>query len=153
MKTLLFAGSVSLMVSLIGTRYLIHLLVRLQVGQPIREDGPEGHSTKAGTPTMGGLAIVGGAVLGYVVSDISQSRIITSSGLVVMFVIIGAGAVGLMDDWIKVVKERNLGLNKRAKILGQLIVAITLRSPRVGDDPGPHRAVHHPVRLPGHRPR
>ena len=125
MKTLLFAGSVSLVASLIGTRYLIHLLVRLRIGQPIREDGPQGHSTKAGTPTMGGLAIVGGAVLGYILSDISQSRIITTSGLVVMFVIIGAGAVGLMDDWIKVVKERNLGLNKRTKILGQLIVAIS----------------------------
>jgi phospho-N-acetylmuramoyl-pentapeptide-transferase len=123
-KTLLFAGSVSLLASLIGTRYLIHLLIRLRIGQPIREDGPQGHSTKAGTPTMGGLAIVGGAVLGYVVSDLSQSRIITSSGLVVMGVIIGAGAVGLMDDWIKVVKERNLGLNKRTKILGLLIVAI-----------------------------
>ena len=124
MKTLLFAGTVALLVSLIGTRYLIHLLIRLRIGQPIREDGPQGHSTKAGTPTMGGAAIVGGAVLGYVVSDLSQSRIITSSGLVVMFAIIGAGAVGLMDDWIKVVKERNLGLSKRAKMLGLLAVAI-----------------------------
>lgn len=64
MRTLLFAGSVSLVVSLIGTRYLIHLLVRLRVGQPIREDGPQGHTTKAGTPTMGGVAIVGGRCSG-----------------------------------------------------------------------------------------
>ena len=124
MKTLLVAAVVALTVSLVGTRFLIDWLVRLRIGQPIREDGPEGHSTKAGTPTMGGVAIVAGVVAGYVVSDLSPTRIITTSGLVTMAAIVGAGAVGLLDDWIKVVKERNLGLSKRAKILGLLIVAI-----------------------------
>ena len=118
MKTLLVAAVVALTVSLVGTRFLIDSLVKLRIGQPIREDGPEGHSTKAGTPTMGGVAIVAGVVAGYVVSDLSPSRIITTSGLVTMAAIVGAGAVGLLDDWIKVVKERNLGLSKRAKILG-----------------------------------
>ncbi|MFQ5558238.1 MAG: phospho-N-acetylmuramoyl-pentapeptide-transferase [Acidimicrobiales bacterium] len=112
-----------MIVSLFGTRALIAFLSRLGVGQPIRDDGPEGHHVKAGTPTMGGLMIVTGAVLGYVVSDLFGG-IYTRSGIFVMLAIVGGGAVGLMDDWIKVVAARNLGLNKRAKMLGLLIVAV-----------------------------
>ncbi len=124
MKTLLVAGGIGLVVSLVVTRLLITWLTNAHLGQPIREDGPEGHITKAGTPTMGGLAIVIGAVAGYVISDISNSRIITRSGLLVMAAIVGAGLVGLVDDYLKVSRERNLGLNKRAKIIGLLIVAV-----------------------------
>jgi phospho-N-acetylmuramoyl-pentapeptide-transferase len=124
-RTLLFAAGVSLMVSWLGTKFLIDTLTRRQIGQPIREDGPQGHATKAGTPTMGGAAIVAGAVIGYLASDLSNSRIITRSGLVVMFAILGAGIVGLLDDWIKVTRERNLGLTSRTKFLGLLVVAIT----------------------------
>jgi len=123
-KTLLVAGGIGLVVSLVVTRLLITWLTNAHLGQPIREDGPEGHITKAGTPTMGGLAIVIGAVAGYVISDISNSRIITRSGLLVMAAIVGAGLVGLVDDYLKVSRERNLGLNKRAKIIGLLIVAV-----------------------------
>lgn len=124
MKTLLVAGGIGLVVSLVVTRLLITWLTNAHLGQPIREDGPEGHITKAGTPTMGGLAIVAGAVAGYVVSDLSSSRIITRSGLLVMAAIVGAGLVGLVDDYLKVSRERNLGLNKRAKVIGLLIVAV-----------------------------
>ena len=124
MKTLLVAGGIGLVVSLVVTRLLITWLTSVHLGQPIREDGPEGHITKAGTPTMGGLAIVAGAVAGYVVSDLSNSRIITRSGLLVMAAIVGAGLVGLVDDYLKVSRERNLGLNKRAKVIGLLIVAV-----------------------------
>ena len=124
MKTLLVAGGIGLVVSLVVTRLLISWLTSVHLGQPIREDGPEGHITKAGTPTMGGLAIVAGAVAGYVVSDLSNSRIITRSGLLVMAAIVGAGLVGLVDDYLKVSRERNLGLNKRAKVIGLLIVAV-----------------------------
>ncbi len=122
MTRLLMAAALSMLVSLIGTKALILWLTRLHVGQPIRDDGPSGHQTKAGTPTMGGIAIVGGAVIGYIVSDVFGG-IYTRSGIFVMLAIIGGGAVGLMDDWIKVVAAHNLGLNKRAKILGLLIVA------------------------------
>jgi len=124
MRTLLFAGAVSLLVSVVGTKVLIGWLTRRHIGQPIREDGPQGHTTKAGTPTMGGAAIVAGAVVGYFASDISQSRIITRSGLLVMLAVVGAGAVGLLDDWIKVTRERNLGLTARTKFLGLLVVAV-----------------------------
>ncbi len=123
MTRLLSAAALSMVVSLLGTKALIVWLTRLRIGQPIRDDGPEGHQTKAGTPTMGGLAIVAGAVVGYVASDVFGG-IYTRSGIFVMLAIIGGGAVGLMDDWIKVVAARNRGLSERAKMLGLLVVAI-----------------------------
>ncbi|MBT3248574.1 MAG: phospho-N-acetylmuramoyl-pentapeptide-transferase [Actinobacteria bacterium] len=121
---LLLAAAVSMVVSLIGTRFLILWLTRLRIGQPIRDDGPQGHALKAGTPTMGGLAIVVGAFTGYMVSNLYRG-VYTRSGIFVILAIVGGGAVGLLDDWIKVVRERNLGLNKRTKMLGLLTVAIT----------------------------
>ncbi len=123
MTRLLLAGAISGVISLFGTKALINWLTHHRVGQPIRDDGPEGHHTKAGTPTMGGLAIVAGTVSGYVVSDLFGG-IYTRSGIFVLLAIMGGGAVGLMDDWIKVVAARNLGLNKKAKMVGLLIVAV-----------------------------
>ncbi len=123
MTRLLIAGAVSMIVSLFGTKALILWLTDHRIGQPIRDDGPEGHHTKAGTPTMGGLAIVSGTVLGYVISDFFGG-IYTNRGIFVLLAIVAGGAVGLMDDWIKVVAARNLGLNKRAKMLGLLIVGL-----------------------------
>jgi phospho-N-acetylmuramoyl-pentapeptide-transferase len=123
MIRLLFAGAISMTVSLFGTKALINWLTARKIGQPIRDDGPQGHHVKAGTPTMGGLAIVTGAVSGYVVSDL-VGAVYTRTGIFVMLAIIGGGAVGLMDDAIKVVAARNLGLNKRAKMLGLLIVGL-----------------------------
>ncbi len=124
MVGLLIAAGVSMAVSLIGTRFLINWLRRRGIGQPIREEGPEGHQKKAGTPTMGGIAIVGATTAGYVVAHFRGGVIFTYTGLSVMGAIIGAGIVGLLDDWIKVTRERNLGLSKRAKSLGLLAVAV-----------------------------
>ena len=123
MIRLLLAASISMIVSLVGCWLLIRVLVRYGIGQPIRDDGPEGHRTKSGTPTMGGIAVVVGATTGYVASDVFGG-VYTRTGLIVMLSIIGAGAVGLIDDWIKVVAARNLGLNKRAKIIGLLVVGV-----------------------------
>ncbi|MEX1218198.1 MAG: phospho-N-acetylmuramoyl-pentapeptide-transferase [Acidimicrobiales bacterium] len=123
MIRLLIAAAISLTLSLFGTRFLISWLERRSIGQPIREDGPQGHITKAGTPTMGGLAIVVAAAAGWFVSDLSGA-VFTRRGLLCMAAILAAGAVGLLDDSIKVFRERNLGLTKRAKTLGLLFVAI-----------------------------
>ncbi len=109
-------------VSLVGTKFLIEWLTKHRIGQPIRDDGPDGHQTKAGTPTMGGAAIVGGAFIGYLVSDL-YNGIYTRTGIFVMMAIMGAALVGLLDDGIAVSRERNLGLNKRAKAFGLLAVA------------------------------
>jgi phospho-N-acetylmuramoyl-pentapeptide-transferase len=111
-------------VSLVGTRFLIDALRRRGIGQPIREDGPEGHQKKAGTPTMGGVAIVLAALTGYIVAHFRRGVIFTYTGLAVMAAITAAGLVGLLDDWIKVTRERNLGLSKRAKSLGLVAVAV-----------------------------
>lgn len=131
MIRLLLGAGVSFVVSLVGTHFLILALERRKIGQPIREDGPEGHVTKAGTPTMGGLAIVGGAVIGYLLSDLYdvvfrdlRSGIFTRSGLLVMVLIIAGGVIGLLDDWLKVSRARSLGLSKKAKFGGLLGVAV-----------------------------
>ncbi len=124
MIALLMAGGIGLAVSLVGTRFLIEWLRRHHVGQPIRAEGPEGHQTKAGTPTMGGIAIVAGAVVGYTVSHVRSRVVFTRSGIFVLCLVVGAGIVGFLDDWIKITRARNLGLNKRMKVLGLLSVAI-----------------------------
>ncbi len=125
MIRLLIATAVGLLVSLVGTRFMIGWLTQRKVAQPIQEDGVQLHrETKAGTPTMGGLAIVAGIVIAYVVSDL-YNGIYTRTGLLVVFAIVGSGVVGFLDDWIKVARERNLGLRARTKMGGQLAIAIT----------------------------
>ena len=124
MVPLLLAGAISLVLSLLGTRYLIDWLRAHRVGQPIHEDVPDGHITKAGTPTMGGVAIVVAAVVGYAAAHIHGGLVFTRSGVLVMLAIAGAAVVGAFDDWIKVSNERNLGLSKRAKMGGLLVVAL-----------------------------
>ena len=124
MVALLLAAGLALAVSLLGTRYLIEWLHARKVGQPIHEDVPEGHIVKAGTPTMGGVAIVSAAVVGYLAAHLRPNVLFTRTGLLVLACIVGAGAVGMLDDWIKVSQERNLGLSKRAKTAGLLTVAV-----------------------------
>ena len=123
MIALVVAGGVALMLSLALTPVLIRWLQVRGIGQQIREDGPEGHVTKAGTPTMGGIMIVVGAVGGYVVGHLREGAIFTRGGLLVTLAVAGAALVGLADDWLKVRRQRSLGLNKRAKVAGQLLVA------------------------------
>jgi phospho-N-acetylmuramoyl-pentapeptide-transferase len=119
-----FAAGIALVVSLLGTRTLINVLTRRAIGQPIHEDVPEGHTLKAGTPTMGGIAIVAAVVISYLFSAANRSQY-TVRGILVLGAIAAAGFVGFLDDWIKVRNERNLGLNKRAKMFGLLSVALT----------------------------
>ncbi len=122
MIRLLVAAAIAIAVSLIGTRLLIDWLTRLRIGQPIRED-LTGHLTKAGTPTMGGIAIVAGAGLGWLISDFFGGTY-TRRGILVIALMGGAGLVGLIDDWLKVSQARNLGLNKRAKFSGLMLVSV-----------------------------
>jgi len=122
---LLLAGATSLLVSLLGTRFLIDWLRSRSIGQPIHDDVPSGHTTKAGTPTMGGLVIVVGAFVGYMVAHLREGVIFTRSGILAILAITGAGLVGLVDDWVKVSRERNLGLSKGAKMAGLLTVAVS----------------------------
>ncbi|CAN5130457.1 phospho-N-acetylmuramoyl-pentapeptide-transferase [soil metagenome] len=123
MIPLLLASAVGFVVALVGTPGLIRWLRAHGIGQPIREDGPQGHFTKTGTPTMGGIIIVAGGVLGYLVAHLQDGAIFTWAGMLTVMAITGAGFVGLLDDWIKVKRARNLGLTKRTKFAGLLVVA------------------------------
>ncbi|MCU4183689.1 phospho-N-acetylmuramoyl-pentapeptide-transferase [Acidiferrimicrobium sp. IK] len=122
MTDLLIAGGVALLVAILGTPLLIKQLRARGIGQQIREDGPQRHISKAGTPTMGGVAIIGAAVAGYLVAHIDAT--FTTRGIVGLLAVCGAALVGFADDWIKVTRQRSLGLNKRAKAGGQLAVAV-----------------------------
>ncbi|MBA2496580.1 MAG: phospho-N-acetylmuramoyl-pentapeptide-transferase [Acidimicrobiia bacterium] len=124
MIALLLAAGAGLASSITVTRFLIDWLKARSIGQPIHEDVPSGHTTKAGTPTMGGVAIVLGGVIGYALAHLRGGVIFTRSGLLVIGAIAGAGLVGMLDDWLKVSRERNLGLSKTAKIGGLLSVAV-----------------------------
>jgi phospho-N-acetylmuramoyl-pentapeptide-transferase len=119
---LLIAGAVSIVVSLVGTPLLIRWLQANGIGQPILEELAHAHVVKTGTPTMGGLMIVLGALAGYLAAHLS-SQIFTWGGIAAIFLMLAAGATGLTDDWIKVRNERNLGLTKRAKSLGLVLAA------------------------------
>lgn len=130
MISIMIAASVGLLVSILLTPYLIRFFARQGFGQEIREEGPEGHRSKRGTPTMGGVAIIVATVIAYFAGHaIDLFRGSTSggpsvSGLLVLFLTVGLGIVGFLDDFIKIRKQRNLGLNKTAKLVGQFTVAV-----------------------------
>ena len=124
MKTVLIAAAVSLIVALFGTPLYIRLLVGRGYGQIIRDDGPTSHHTKRGTPTMGGTVIIAAAVAGYAVAHLATFWVPTMSGLLVLFLMTGLGLVGFLDDYIKISKQRSLGLRAGSKLAGQSLVAI-----------------------------
>ncbi len=124
MKTIVFAGCISLLGTLLGTRLAITYLVRKGYGQLIRDDGPTSHHTKRGTPTMGGLVIIGSVLVAYGLSHLLTWTPVTASAILVLFLFTGLGVVGFLDDFIKIRKQRSLGLRSKAKIAGQSIVAI-----------------------------
>ncbi|MCY3786373.1 MAG: phospho-N-acetylmuramoyl-pentapeptide-transferase [bacterium] len=118
MIRLLLAAAIATVASLAGTRVLIALFRARNLTQPIRDDGPDTHARKHGTPTMGGLAIVAGACAGYAGSDFIYGGIFTRTGIFVMLATLAATCVGLLDDWLKVTRADSRGLSKRAKMLG-----------------------------------
>ncbi|MBA3528999.1 MAG: phospho-N-acetylmuramoyl-pentapeptide-transferase, partial [Propionibacteriaceae bacterium] len=124
MKAIVFAGCLSLLGTLLGTRLAIRLLVRKGYGQLIRDDGPTSHHTKRGTPTMGGLVIIAAVLVAYTGSHLLTGTPPSASALLVLFLFTSLGFVGFLDDFIKIRKQRSLGLRSKAKIAGQSIVAI-----------------------------
>ncbi len=128
MVQVIIAGIVSFLVSIFLTPLLIRYFNRRAMGQEIREDGPASHARKRGTPTMGGIAILVAIVLGYFVASISAlitgHAAFTATGLIVLGLTLALGLVGFADDGIKLFMRRNLGLNKTAKLVAQLVIAI-----------------------------
>jgi phospho-N-acetylmuramoyl-pentapeptide-transferase len=121
----LSAASFALMVALFGTPVAIRMLVNRGYGQLIRDDGPTSHHTKRGTPTMGGGVIIVATLTAYTFAHILTWRPPTVSALLVLFLMTGLGLVGFLDDFIKISKQRSLGLRAGAKLSGQSFVAIS----------------------------
>ena len=129
MKSVLIAASFGLAISILLTPLAIRAFRRHGLGQEIRDDGPESHLSKKGTPTMGGTVIVGATVGGYLIAHLflinQPGRGVTASGLLLLFLMVGLGTVGFLDDYLKIRYRRSLGLNKTAKLVGQLVIGLT----------------------------
>jgi phospho-N-acetylmuramoyl-pentapeptide-transferase len=124
MRAILLSGAFALLVSLLGTRVAINQFRRLGFGQQIRDDGPTSHHTKLGTPTMGGVVIILATLAGYFLAELITMSAPTASALLLLFLFVGLGAVGFLDDYIKVARQRSLGLRSRAKMIGQTVIAL-----------------------------
>ncbi|MFD1849145.1 phospho-N-acetylmuramoyl-pentapeptide-transferase [Oceanobacillus bengalensis] len=125
LTTILITLGIAFLITVLLSPIFIPLLRRLKFGQSIREEGPKSHINKSGTPTMGGLMIV--------LSIIITATIMTYKVLggnvsyefwLLVFVLFGYGLLGFLDDYIKVVMKRNLGLNSKQKMLGQIVIAL-----------------------------
>ena len=122
MRTILVSAAVAMVLALFGTPLAIRMLSRRGYGQEIREDGPSTHLTKRGTPTMGGAVIVVATLIGYVVGHELTKDAMSTSGVLVLGLMTGLSGVGFVDDFMKIYKNRSLGLRSGAKLAGQAVV-------------------------------
>lgn len=107
---------IAMLVTAVLTYFLIPYFHRRQFGQYIREEGPQAHKSKAGTPTMGGIAIVAGIIVGVILAFGGNP-----DGMVIVLTMVGFGLIGFLDDFEKIAKKNNLGLNPKQKIVLQLV--------------------------------
>ena len=115
----IYAILIAFLLNIVISPIMIPYLQKLKLGQFVRDDGPESHLKKAGTPTMGGIIIIMSIFLTSLFFIINNKEV-----HVVLFAVIGFGMIGFLDDYIKVVKKRSLGLKAGQKIVGQFLVAI-----------------------------
>lgn len=119
MESVLLAAVIAAGFVLLTGPFFIPELHKLKFGQSIREEGPKSHQAKSGTPTMGGIMIILGITFGTVAAAPLNTEI-----LLALFIMLGHFVLGFLDDYIKVVKKRNLGLKVKQKMLGQIIIAV-----------------------------
>ncbi len=113
------AGITALFIGLLLGPVVIRLLRKHQIGQEIREDGPKSHFGKKGTPTMGGIIIIGGTLITTLLwGNLSNIYVWLAMGTMVFF-----GAIGFWDDWLKVRKRRSKGLSVARKFMPQVVMA------------------------------
>jgi len=115
--------AISFIVSVVLAPIFIPLLRRLKFGQSIREEGPQSHMKKAGTPTMGGIIFLISIIATTVIVG-NMLDIFTTQSVVIILVLAGFGLIGFLDDGIKVIFKRNLGLTSLQKLIGQIIISI-----------------------------
>lgn len=129
MISVLIAAMTALVLTLLGTPLIVRLFRNRGYGQEIREDGPASHATKRGTPTMGGTIIIVATLVGYGVAHLlalrNPGRGPTASGLLLLGLMASLGLVGFLDDFIKIRKQRSLGLTAIAKFGGQFVTGVT----------------------------
>ena len=126
MISIFLAVASSFFVSVTATPFLIRWLRGRSYGQQIRDDGPveHPHVKKVGTPTMGGFVIMAGVIVGYLVPHARVNDVkFSNSGMLLVALILSCGVIGWLDDWLGLKYKRNLGLRKRGKLAGQLLVA------------------------------
>jgi phospho-N-acetylmuramoyl-pentapeptide-transferase len=124
---MLMAAGAAFFIAIVGTPMVIRVLRTRGIGQQIRDDGPIAHPHvhKAGTPTMGGLAILAALVVGYLFAHLRRPNVaFASAGWTLLILIVGLALVGYVDDYLGVRARRNLGLRKRGKTIGILVVAL-----------------------------
>lgn len=112
---------IAFLISLFLGPIIIPILKKLKAGQSIREEGPKSHFSKSGTPTMGGIVIIVALIL-----TVLSSGLINTDTIVLIVATVGFGLIGFIDDYIKIIKKRNLGLKAYQKLLAQVILAIVL---------------------------
>ncbi|OZB91728.1 phospho-N-acetylmuramoyl-pentapeptide-transferase [Paenibacillus sp. XY044] len=117
-QLLLLTIGVSFILAVIAAPLLIPLLRRLKFGQQVRDDGPQSHLKKAGTPTMGGIVIILAFTLAFL-----KFSVINTDFYVLLVATLGFGLIGFLDDYIKIVFKRSLGLTAKQKLVGQLLFA------------------------------
>lgn len=122
-QVILFTILMGFLISVLLSPILIPFLRRLKFGQSIREEGPKSHQKKSGTPTMGGVMIILSIIVTTIVMTQKFSEI-SPEMFLLLFVTIGYGLLGFLDDYIKVVMKRNLGLTSKQKLIGQIIIAL-----------------------------
>ncbi|WZL74736.1 phospho-N-acetylmuramoyl-pentapeptide-transferase [Clostridiaceae bacterium 35-E11] len=120
-KQLITTIVISFFITLILGPIVIPMLRRLKVGQSIRDEGPRSHMKKSGTPTMGGLIMIAAISVTTLTSGILNKDL-----YVILFATISFGMIGFVDDFIKVVLKRNLGLKAYQKLIGQVLIAIII---------------------------
>jgi phospho-N-acetylmuramoyl-pentapeptide-transferase len=121
MGEVLIAGTASLLICVFLSPKFIDYLRRREFGQNIREEGPEGHHEKAGTPTMGGIIIVTAIAVPFLIlGDLKWQS------LGVFVAALGCAILGFADDWTKIVKRRSLGLRARTKLIGLVVISVGL---------------------------
>src|SRR3954468_1857764 len=131
MRAVIVAVAVAFLVSLFGTPIAIRVFRALKAGQPIRSIGPQTHLGKKGTPTMGGVAFIIATVIAYVAGHLALTTLPeqqiaqvgpTMTALVLLGLFVFCGAVGFLDDFLKVRRRNSNGLSARGKLFGQLVV-------------------------------
>ena len=122
MKIVLIPVLFSLLTAIFCTPLVVKFFRNRGFGQEIRDDGPLTHMVKRGTPTMGGVAIIGSTIVGYIAAHIvlafRDHTGVTASGLLLLLIMVGLGLVGFADDFIKIRHQRSLGVRARTKFGG-----------------------------------